>query len=122
MLLASQNNLPLDFTQGDDVTLNLIATDDQGNPQNLTGASLSTQILGPNGSGPVTFPNSQHTIANQITNPGQFSLTLRNAGSDTTSCGEGPSKQIITQSTVSGNVTYFRGMGLLTVYPNVPTQ
>jgi len=122
MLLASQNNLPLDFTQGDDVTLNLIATDDQGNPQNLTGASLSTQILGPNGSGPVTFPNSQHTIANQTTNLGQFSLALGNSGADTSNCGEGPSKQIITQSTIDGEVTYFRGVNLLTVYPNVPTQ
>lgn len=122
MLLKSQDNLPLDFTQGDDVTLELLATDDQNNPIDLTGASLSTQILGANGQGPVTFPNSQHTLADQITNPGQFSLALANAGADTTSCGEGANKQILTTAVISAVSTTYRGNNLLTVYPPVPIQ
>lgn len=122
MLLASQSGLPLEFTQGDNVVLQLIATDDQGNPQNLTGASLSTTILGPNGVGPVTFPNGQHTIANQTTNKGQFSLALGNAGADSASCGEGPNKEIITESIIAGAPLYYRGPNLLTIYSNVPQQ
>lgn len=120
MLLNSQNNLPIQFTQGDTITLPLIATDQFGNPINLTGASLSTQILGANSIGPVTFPNAQHTLANQSTNPGQFSLAL--AAADTANCGEGANKQIITQASISGAITYYPGINILTVYPSVPLQ
>lgn len=122
MILAAQNGLPIEFTQGDDVTLSLIATDDFGNPINLTGASLVTQILGPNGNGAIGFPNSQHTLANQTTNKGQFSLALANAGADTTSCGTGPSKQIFTTAAIAGVVTTYRGVNILTVYPSSPEQ
>lgn len=122
MLLAAQNALPIEFTQGDDLTLQLIATDDAGNPVNLTGATLSTQILGANGVGPVTFPNSQHTIANQSTNRGQFALALASAGADTTSCGEGSGKQILTTAVIAGVQTTYRGVNILTVYPVVPVQ
>lgn len=120
MLLVAQNNLPIEFTQGDNVTLQLLATDDQGNPQNLTGASLSTQILGANIVGPVVFPNSQHTLGNQSTNPGTFSLALANT--DTPNCGLGSNKQIITTATISGVVTNYRGVNILTVYAPVPLQ
>jgi hypothetical protein len=122
MLLASQTGQPIEFTQGDNPTLSLIATDDSGNPQNLTGASLATQILGPNGVGVITFPNSQHTLGNQTTNPGTFTLALGNAGADSASCGEGPNKEIVTEAVISGVSTYYRGVNLLTVYPNVPQQ
>jgi uncharacterized protein YfaS (alpha-2-macroglobulin family) len=120
MLLQSTNQEPFEFTQGDDITLALTATDDQGNPINITGATFATQILGANGSGPVTFPNSQHTIVNAAL--GQFTLTLGNGGADTTSCGLGHHKQIITALTISGLVTTCRGNNLLTVYPPVPVQ
>lgn len=121
MLLNSQDNHPITFTQGDVTTLLLLATDDQGNPVDLTGATLSTQILGPNAIGPVTFPNSQHSIApDQVTNRGQFSLAL--SADDTASCGEGTAKQIITESIITGASVYYRGVDLLTVYPNVPLQ
>lgn len=119
-LLQATNLLPLDFTQGDTPTLVLIATDDQGNPQNLTGASLSTQIQGANSIGPVVFGNGQHTLANQTTNPGQFSLAL--TASNTNACGEGPNKEIITTATISGVVTSYRGVNILTVYNAVPIQ
>lgn len=122
MLLASQSGNALEFTQGDDITLQLIATDDQNNPINLTGAALSTQVLGPNGDGVVTFPNGQHTLANQSTNPGQFALALGNAGADTTSCGEGEAKQIYTTAVIAGVSTTYRGVNILTVYPPSPAQ
>ncbi len=84
MLLKTQSGNQLEFTQGDDVTLQLFVTDDLGNPVNLTGATLSTKIMGANIVGPVIFPNSQHTLANQTNNPGQFALALGNGGADTT--------------------------------------
>lgn len=122
MLLQSQSGNPLEFTQGDDVTLQLLATDDLGNPINLTGASLSTQVMGANIVGPVTFPNAQHTLANQTTNPGQFALALGNAGADSTSCGEGNAKQVLTTAVIGGVSTTYRGTNLLTVYPAQPAQ
>jgi hypothetical protein len=122
MLLVNQAyGQRIEFTQGDTVTLYLQATDDQGNPINLTGAALSTQILGPNPNGPVTFGNGQHTLGNQSTNPGTFSLAL--AVGDTNSCGQGINKDIITESVISGVTTYFRGQNLLAeVYPAIPLQ
>lgn len=120
MLLNSQSNEPLDFTQGDDVELGLIATDNDGNPVVLTDATLTTQILGMNGEGPITIPNGQHTIADQDTNPGEFSIAL--TSDNTSACAQGIAKQIITQAVISAEVTYFRGNNLLTVYVNEPLQ
>lgn len=122
MILVNANpiNQPLEFTQGDTITLTLQAQDDYGNPQNLTGATLQTQIQGPNGVGPVTFGNSQHTISNQTTNLGQFTLSLAQA--DTTNCGEGAAKDIVTQAIISGSPTFYRGYAILTVYANAPRQ
>jgi hypothetical protein len=121
MLLQNQAiGEPIEFTQGDNVTLNLLATDDQNNPINLTGATFTTQIQGPNVVGPVSFPNNEHTLGNQTTNPGTFSLTLQQ--SDTMSCGLGQNKEILTEVTISGLVTYFRGESILTVYPADPAQ
>jgi hypothetical protein len=121
MLLTAQNPLlPIEFTQGDNVVLALLATDDLGNPQNLTGASLSSQIQGSNLAGVITFPNSQHALGNQVTAPGTFTLTL--AAADTLNCGEGINKEILTQCIIAGSTTYFRGVNLLTVYGNTPVQ
>lgn len=121
MLLNTQDNLPVIFTQGDDTVLFLLATDDQGVPVDLTGASLSTQILGPNGAGPVVFPNSQHTIdPDQVANRGKFALAL--SSTDTGNCGIGQHKQIITEGALISGTVYFQGVNLLTVYANVPLQ
>lgn len=106
----------LAFTQGDNAVLNLTATDGNGNPINITGASFSTQMLGPNGSAIATFANGKHSITNAAL--GQFSLTL--GVTDTQSCGVGNNKDIVTAITLSGNVTYFRASGILTVWPPVP--
>lgn len=120
MHLNSQNALPIEFTQGDIISLPLIATDNQGNPVNLTGYNLQTQIQGPNSIGPITFPNSQHTIADQTTSRGKFALAL--ASADTAACGEGAAKEIITEGTKAGVVTFFRGNNLLSVFPSSPEQ
>lgn len=120
MLLTTPNKLPVEFTQGDTPTLTLVATDDQGNPVDLTGASLSTQIQGANGAGVHVIPNAQHTLANQVTTPGQFAIAL--TAVDTNASGEGPNKEIITTATVGAVVTNYRGVALLTVYNAAPTQ
>lgn len=106
----------IQFTQGDNAILNLTATDGAGNPINLTGATFSTQILGANNLGTVTFPNSQHAIVSAPA--GTFTLTLSQA--DTLSCGLGDSKDVLTQVTISGAVTHFRGRAILSVAPAVP--
>jgi hypothetical protein len=120
MLLQNQSGGTVEFTQGDVVTLALLATNDQGVPVNLTGASLSTQILGPNDIGTVIFPNNQHTLGNQTSAPGTFTLALTAA--NTNACGLGNNKQILTTATISSVVTTFRGEQILTVWPEVPTQ
>lgn len=120
MLLTSPN-LPLVFSQNDNVVLTLIATDTQGNPVTLTGATFSTQILGPNNTGAVTFPNAQHTAnADQVNFKGYFTLTLGTA--DTGACAIGENKDIVTAITISGNVASYQGLSILEVLPNVPTQ
>ena len=100
--------------------LALTATDDLGNPINLTGAAFVTQILGRNPNGPVSFPTGQHAIINAAL--GQFTLTLANAGADTTACGVGNNKAILTQITIGSVVTYFPGNNLLSVYDPFPLQ
>lgn len=108
----------LSFTQGDQVTLSLTAQDSSGNPINLTSATFSTQMLGANGAGPVTFGNSKHAIVSATL--GQFTITL--APSDTQSVGYGGNKDILTQITQSGSPMYIRGVGILTVNPPAPLQ
>lgn len=120
MVLVPISGSTVEFTQGDNVTLTLVAQDDSGNPQTLTGTIVS-QVAGPNGSGDYTIPASQHTILDQTTNQGQFTITF--LATDTQSCGEGVAKDIISENvSSSSSVTYFRGYGILTVYANTPRQ
>jgi hypothetical protein len=120
-LLQNQSvGVPIEFSQGDTVTLALLATNDQGIPVNLTGATFSTQIQGYNVNGPVTFGDSQHTLGNQTSNPGTFTLAL--ASSDTANCGLGPNKEILTTVVINEASTCFRGESILAVYPGIPIQ
>jgi len=116
MLLKALN--PFTFSQGDQTTLALIAIDDEGTPVDITGATFSTQIQGPNGVGPVTFPDGQHAITDAAL--GEFTLSL--STTDTGNCGLGPHKEILTEITIGGAPQYYRGMNLLTVYPATPFQ
>lgn len=106
---------PVNFTQGDNAILQLTAVDAAGNPVNIAGATFSTQMLGVQGQ-PVTFGNGQHAIINAAL--GQFTLTL--AQVDTENVNIGSNKDIVTAITIGGNVTYYRGSGILTVNPPVP--
>lgn len=105
------------FTQGDEANLLFYVQDQNGNPVNLTGATFSTQIVGANGVGPVTFPNSQHTIVNATL--GQVQLAL--ATTDTQACGEGSNKSVVMTITQSGAPLNFWGNGILTVLPPSPS-
>lgn len=109
----------LSFTQGDTTSLILTAADSNGNPIDITGAVFSTQINGPNGSGVVTFGNSNHVVnPDQITFPGQFALNLSPA--NTQSCGAGFNKQIVTEVTIAGAITFYHFAGILNVLPEAP--
>ena len=105
------------FTQGDTATLQLTAQDGNGNPINISGATFTTYILGNEGI-VATFPNSQHSIVSASN--GQFTLALGTG--DTTQCGSGNNKEILTKIVQGGSTVYYRGIGILTVYPPVPTQ
>jgi hypothetical protein len=121
MLLQNQAvGVPIEFTQGETPTLFLLATTDQGIPYNLTGAVLTTQILGYNINGALTLPSIQHTVGDQSTNPGTFTLAL--TSSNTEACGPGPNKEIITQAVIGLNVVVFRAESILTVFSETPVQ
>ncbi len=106
------------FTQGDNAILNLTAQDGNGNPINLTGASFSSQILGANGAGVVTFGNSQHTVIDVTA--GTFQLTL--SPTDTAACGLGDNKEIVTTIVQSSLPVAYHGVAILKVLPAVPLQ
>lgn len=108
------------ITQGDFAVFYLTAVDGEGIPVDLTGATFMTKINGPNGI-VVTFDNSYH-IANpdQVTNTGQFTLTLEPV--DTAELGLGSHKEIITQITIGGSPVWFRGPNILQVYAPVPFE
>lgn len=109
--------MSISFTQGDTAIINLTAQDGSGNPFNITGATLVSQILGPLGV-IATFPNSQHTIIDPT--EGQYTLTL--STSDTAECLIGNNKTILTQITQGASVIMFRGVAILNVNPAVPLQ
>lgn len=112
---------PIQFTQGDSAVLNLTATDGDGNPIDLTGATFQTLVNGINNGTPVVFPNSQHEAnSDQVSNTGQYTLTL--SEDDTASCGLGSHKEILTQITIGGNSVYYRGFNTLQVYAPVPFE
>jgi hypothetical protein len=126
LILISQNAInqsnlnAIVVSQGDSPTLGLVAMAN-GSPFNLTGATFTTFITEPNGSGVYSIPNSQHTAnADQVNNTGFFIIALQAA--DTESLGLGPNKEILTEAVISGNTYYFHGLGILTVLPNVPLQ
>ena len=110
----------IQFTQGDTALLNLTAEDGEGAPIDLTGAVFTTYIKGPNGV-IASFPNDQHEAnADQVTHKGEFTLALTT--DNTTACGTGPGKEILTQIVLGGETIYFHGVGILTVLPPVPVQ
>lgn len=108
------------ITQGDDATLDLTAAVAGGARLDLTSASFSTTVLGAQGVA-LVYPNSQHTAdPDQVNNRGKFILSL--ASADTLLIPACPNKDIVTKITIGGQITYFRGNGILNVYPTKPTK
>lgn len=110
----------LKVTQGDTITFQLTALLGNGLPYDLTGATFTTLIKGPNGI-VVSFPNSQHTAnPDQTANKGKYTLAL--TADNTDSLGLGINKEIITKVTQGSNIVQFHGNGILTVLAKVPVQ
>ena len=107
------------FSQGDNnITLNLIAASAEGSPVDLTGASLTSLMIGPAGTF-VSIPNSQHTVnPDQLNYKGYYTITLLAANTAATMYGQ--NKDLTTQSTQGTVTVSYQGKGILTVYPNVP--
>lgn len=116
----------IQFTQGDAVVLNLQAQDGNGNPINLTGAVITTMMVGPGGV-IVSFPNSQHTVnPDQVNFEGDFTLTLANTDTQLVDIGGPPlnsaPKDILSYIVIGSTPIYYRGQGILTVLPPVPLR
>lgn len=105
----------IEITQGESAVLQLTATvDEDETPHDLTGASFSSTVLGPNGK-LVTFGNSKHAIV--VAASGTFTLTLDTA--DTALIDTGVEKELVVTVTQGSNVKVFRDL-LLKVLPARP--
>jgi hypothetical protein len=103
----------LTVTQGDDVAFNFVAlTGPSNTPMSLSGATLTSYIEG------VTYDNLHHAIANQGTNPGQFSLFL--SASETAALKTGSNLEVITKVVQGGKTFYLHGVGVLRVLSPKP--
>lgn len=103
----------LTVTQGDDVAFNFVAlTGPTNTPMSLSGATLTSYIEG------VTYDNLHHAIANQGTNPGQFSLFL--SASETAALKTGSNLEVITKVVQGGKTFYLHGVGVLRVLSPKP--
>lgn len=112
---------PIHISQGDTAQLDLTAVDANGNPIDLSSASLQTFINGPNAGPIVEIDNGLHIInPDQINYTGQYSVFIDNM--TTPLIGLGFHKEIITLVTMNETTTYFRGPNLLQVYPPVPFE
>lgn len=106
-------------TQGDTVTFQLVAMDDDDTEHDLSGATFTSYFKGIAGA-LVTVSDSAHTeAADQTADPGEFTLTLTAA--QTAALAPGKNKEILTKVTQGGNIRHFRS-SILTVLPAVPAQ
>lgn len=108
---------PLSFTQGDTPILVLKAVDSDGDPVDITGATLTTYIKGPTGSN-VIIPNSQHTITDGLNGEYEVALT----SDDSEACQAGANKEVITKSVLLDNTIHYHGVGILTVLVPLPIE
>lgn len=119
LLAAPSFAADLVVTQGDTITFQLVAMGDDDSYHDLTGASFVTTLKGVGGA-IVSISDSAHTeAANQVTDPGEFTLSLTAAQTALLQPGKG--KEILTKVTQGGNIRHFRA-SILTVLPAVPAQ
>ena len=113
-------NPPIHFTQGDDAVLQLIAVDVDGNGVNLTNAVFTSFIRRQDGT-TLSLDDSHHFANVDQTNfPGYYTLTLAEA--ETSQCGLGEHKEILTLIDIGGAEVYFRGFNALQVYSPEPFE
>jgi hypothetical protein len=103
------------LTAGDTTPISLTATSG-GSAYDLTGALFETYIKGVRSN--RVIPNSQHSITSAVA--GTFTVQL--TSSDYDAIGTGTLKDIVTKVTQGTNVTYFRGVGVLNIFPNRPLK
>jgi hypothetical protein len=96
------------ITQGDVVTVSLTCSG-----HNLTGATMTTIL--PKGDGTdLTIANAQHTKdADQVANPGLFTIDLTEA--QTKLLKEGDGQNIITKIVQGSDTIHFHGSAVLNV-------
>lgn len=121
--LSNTNGIPsarIVMTKGDAANLVLYAVDGDGVAQDLTGATFTSYMVGPNGA-KVVLSNSKHTAdIDQVTNKGKFVLAL--SASDTLALLVGSEKEILTKVTQGSSVVYYHGRKMITVLPNGPVN
>lgn len=105
------------ITQGDDVTINMLATIDGSSPMDLTGATLSSTLVASDESIVSVF-NSSHTIANQTTNTGEFSIFLDRT--TTALLMLGAAQNIVTKASISGKDLFIHANKVLRVVSASP--
>jgi uncharacterized protein (DUF4213/DUF364 family) len=95
------------ITQGDKLSVTLTCPS-----TTLTGATLTTVFPKSDGT-TISIANSAHTLANQTTNVGQFSIAL--TATETAAMPAGPNQSFYTKVDVGTTITHFHGHGILTV-------
>ena len=106
LLLQANPTAPVQtliLTQGDALTMDLLFTDNTGSAFNLTGATLTFEMLNSDNT-LINIPNSQFTILNQTTNTGEVNMFLNG----TTNAKVGI-RTVIAKYTNGTSILQFRG-------------
>lgn len=107
--------MSIQITQGDDVTLRLQATNGEGTALDLTGATLTTYLAKTDGT-QLEISNGSHTLENQATNTGWFTVSI--SAALTATLQRGTNQDIITKIVQSGLAMHVHGEEVLTVLSN----
>lgn len=100
------------ITRNDAVTLTITANKDAAG-HDLTGATLETRLPGAKVGEVIVIGDDAHTLGNQNTNPGRFSVALTAAESARLRIGD--NLPIITRATQGASVVHFHGAQTLRV-------
>ncbi len=107
----------LEFTQGDDIVVQLKAMANKTDAFDLTGATLESSLHGT--SGTVTIDTVDHTVdSDQVANKGVFTVRVRIAA--TLAFNVATLKDWITKITQGSTVRHVHGIDLVNVYSATP--